>query len=164
MPPTAIRAKRRRVSLGEVATGIETHTVHKHDFLLIKNVVTVLEAEEKHNSHMCIHSFLGFFQPFEVVVSFNNLLQTLNCSVNLLIYYSHCWRRSVESGGKEAFYYVLLPCNLYVKPAETFPNSLPLLTQHPCYPLTNVHTCASESNQGSNYWTDKTKGHLRAHS
>ena len=33
-------------------------------------------------------------QFFVVVVSINNFLQTINCSVNYIIYYGHCWKRT----------------------------------------------------------------------
>ncbi|TRY70870.1 hypothetical protein TCAL_02903 [Tigriopus californicus] len=40
-------------------------------------------------------------QYLDAYVSFNNLLQTLNCSVNYMIYYGHCSRRKDQRGKLE---------------------------------------------------------------
>jgi len=36
-----------------------------------------------------------------IIISFTNLLQIINCTVNYLIYFGHCWKRSDESSNRD---------------------------------------------------------------
>ena len=91
---------------------------HVHDLIMVlRSCYVILQTNQTIRSDLSLCAFLSsmYFtkfplfclpQAFGVLVSFNNLLQAINCSVNFLIYYGHRfrslgeWQRLHASGGK----------------------------------------------------------------
>ena len=44
------------------------------------------------------HDVHFVFQWFAIIISVNSLLQIINCTVNYIIYFGHCWREKRSSG------------------------------------------------------------------
>ena len=44
------------------------------------------------------HDVIFVFQWFAIIISVNSLLQIINCTVNYIIYFGHCWKEKRSSG------------------------------------------------------------------
>ena len=56
---------------------------------------------EKNSFHVILTFFnvVRFvFQWFAIIISVNSLLQIINCTVNYIIYFGHCWKEKRSSG------------------------------------------------------------------
>ena len=66
--------------------------------ICVGNIRTVYETSFEGRSIIILQ--LVLFQWFAILISVNNLLQIINCTVNYIIYFGHCWKwkRSRNSG------------------------------------------------------------------